>query len=877
MWSKYSCNIKFPYLKNSDKLENKAESIITKYVKNKKVMKRLQFALKTVVYTSNIANFGWVGFWEFFSLINPEFNINDSQTNKIIFEIITSLLNLTSISMTNIYRYDKMLKTKNKKSTFIRDIVKLEFTGNIAEFEEKCDELFNVETYEYTSADFINLFCIFHEMIYNVAKSLGINESKHVITELFFGWLSPYKWAKKGTKYSFTNFINQASETMSVNLTSYDALHELENWAKIQPRNTPENINRINLINTNVQYSNFKTVANYDAAIDQLANNKKEFIIISDITKLQKLIIYGDHQYKLDTNYMKKINDKSNAVDIFKRISEIDKAYSADKKNKEFITNQYNKGHDLKRAAYMKNKFAQLQNINAVYELTSDISDSELTQLIIFMHTGIEFTTSNNTIQRIFAYMKNNPYNAAGNRALYNLYSAFGGLPGVFPGIYTDDVQSPIGNNPLNNEYRLIYAIFRYNSTLSTINRLTRELLDTPNDMNLQFQIRNLKTIATKITSDYRAELQIINTMYNDNIHRSTGFIKRIQTMTGYLNRQIVVNKINEIQTVIEYYMKVHDFSTSLKANIDTYVNRQTGLTHAAQLTAYQDQFDAYYEKTHMKFLKNAEISTFIFGLRYFWVIFKYTISTVIPNQIIKRIFTADGLGDLIDELIGMIGGSLIGSSYLEKIAKGTENPISDLADETFDDKVDPILDDIINNIITQTPQQFKKKVNEPYTVFDDTEDQTIKKEIMKLGGGEQKDIEPMIYLSDNYKKNIVKSVISTSKKQINKKAEKKLKNDSLLRGSITGMIAANTIPSTFSDKLKDKIFLVLCKLSLKAKDLAKFTSTTMNLLLSLLYLSSRLSGIVLEHYKLHRKDFKKNDIKYICDYVSAHNRIIFK
>jgi hypothetical protein len=820
--------------------------------------------------------------------LNPEFNNDEKFLNKILFEIISSLLNITSVSLTSIYKYENMIKKKNKKSSFIQDIIKLEFTGDIGQFEEECDKIFNSETYEYSSADFVNLFCIFHNLIYHIASTLGINDNQSTLTGLIFGWLSPYKWGKKGKKYSFDNFISEASNVLSVDLTSYKAMIELENWAKSRPA-TPENLYRHNLINTlNSQYNFCKNNNQYDLAIILLSHNETEFVIVDNKTSNQKLIIDGT-TYKLNINYFNPIKSTTNQSEIFDRLSAINKSYGSDKKNKTFIETQFNNGFDKKLENFINFEFPN--NINDEFKIQLSSTD-EILQLINFMYIGRKFSTSDHNIQRIFVLLENSRNNANGLRSLYSLYIALGHI--LFRGVVLNQIQDRNATHagyiayrnrardPLDeNVYLYTYIIYVYNQLLIETHALNKLILDPRHQHNLQ---RN-----QTLHASYKHSIEVINHIYTDevndiklkydrSINVSNGFVKPAGTMIGHNNLDQITDKIKTIQVIIDYYQKIHNFITTGKSNISQYVNRHGILTQQHQYDMYKKEFDDYYKNNHFNFLKNAEITGFIFGLRYFWVIFKYTISIILPKKTILKIFTAEGLGNLMDELIGMIGGGIIGPSYLKKISSGTENPLADMADEKFDDKVDPILDDIINNIITKSPSHFQKESKQPYTIFDDTSDTTIQRELIRLGGGKNTDkSEDKIYITGKYKNNIIKSVLSTTKQNINKSSENRIKKDPLLRGSITGSIAANTMKSTFSDKIKDKIFYILCKLSLKAKDASSFITILMNLFLASIYLSSKLSEIVLEHYKLHRKNIKNEKIETICDYVSAHNRIIFK
>ena len=110
-------------------------------------------------------------------------------------KIINSGIRINYFSFKSIIRIQNKIKEINPKSNLFVELGKLQFDGDFEKFENKCDKLFDKETFGYLAGDFATLWCIAGEITGEFIKSrIGANEI-YKMTD-FYDKKNKPKWMK---------------------------------------------------------------------------------------------------------------------------------------------------------------------------------------------------------------------------------------------------------------------------------------------------------------------------------------------------------------------------------------------------------------------------------------------------------------------------------------------------------------------------------------------------------------------------------------------------------------------------------------------------------------------------------------------------------
>lgn len=436
--------------------------------------------------------------------------------------------------------------------------------------------------------------------------------------------------------------------------------------------------------------------------------------------------------------------------------------------------------------------------------------------------------------------------------------------------------------------------ITNYDMTSMELDTANQDFIPITDDLTrINTDLQQINQQLDDIKGKYaEAEKNVLNIQSSD-----TQFLTReSKAITGRIepyNRE--KDHSQEVQALIKYFDTIISYNNTIKSKRET-VGRWKMDTLSALDTEKQMQntFNAFYMDKDIELHKNLEISALMGIMRAIYEVFKIALQ-LSGKKFTSIIFDAERGHQLFDEVLGLIAGSLLGPKYLSKNIINDKDMMEKYAKEviTIDGMKpeDPMLNDLIDDIILKISEEKPYKLpsereEKEFNILVDREDlselkqqhlemtQRLKR---KMGAGKKKKNKPVIKINEkNHKRKIVKNLIQ-HKQAIDKnpkKYQKEFTKDPFLKGSYAGMIANQSYKITMEDRVKRNIHKLLCKLSLKTKNMGKIFSQSMTLTLAMTYIMKRLSAIVINHYIQHR--MQGRTMADLCKFVEPIYRLPF-
>jgi hypothetical protein len=134
-------------------------------------------------------------------------------------------------------------------------------------------------------------------------------------------------------------------------------------------------------------------------------------------------------------------------------------------------------------------------------------------------------------------------------------------------------------------------------------------------------------------------------------------------------------------------------------------------------------------------------------------------------------------------------------------------------------------------------------------------------------------DIDPFISTKD--KKKLIETMMTQNEKigQKPDKFNKEVSKDNMLKGSYVGMISNSVMTPKISSKWKIKVHKLLCKLSLKSRNISNLLTTYLTQSLAISYVASKLTQIVMSDY-IKNKVLMGETLQDLCEYASYPREI---
>jgi hypothetical protein len=429
--------------------------------------------------------------------------------------------------------------------------------------------------------------------------------------------------------------------------------------------------------------------------------------------------------------------------------------------------------------------------------------------------------------------------------------------------------------------------------------------------------------VSTNITELINRPPIVIN---NVNVHY--GDIVNVATIQN-LDHANIEEYINIAKYISAIYF--HNFSMS-EGRMENNIHTNILPLYRKNIKDIKDEdmkkaYDEAIRTKELPFKKNMDISMLVQTIKLTWIIVRTT-SILIPGKVTSYIFSSDKLSKLMDELIGIIAGLILGKKYLKKITekyivKGKKDRILiapshiDVDERKLEEKIDPLLDEMIDNLIQKPPTgvEIKKKEEEVgYSIFTDLDEDDIKREFAKirdvkkmakelkkpkvLVGGKWKKRKPkkkwrdkikdkltekkpedvtviMDKSDDVYKKSVIRSgkIKSMQLLEQRDKVSEQVSTDPKHMGVTAGLLSEKYVKSSLGFRVRKKIHKRLCYLSAKTKLAASLFTSSANFMLAMLYIANKISDTALTQFMENKKFFPSSKTKSICQFVMPRVR----
>jgi len=809
MWTKWACANMNPDIKRSD---FSVADLSERFTSNNKLYPHLSRALKIASYVLTGARITLTTVNDYYHIMNPD---APQKRNKI-FNVVSVIISILQSISINITAYNRRIKSINADSTFISDLLHLRFTGDIGLFESQCDELFNKETDGYFAYDFAALFCIIHDLIFELKLNKFLPIFKKLVPR------SPYR----DQPSTFRDFLTESASNASwILIEEEKALKYLASVIDTQPA-----IDIIRNQDTTIQkYNALKAIFPPD---DKIETN---IFVVRKSTNTRTLLRYSQGNFEI--KYVILDPSRLSSEDLHKKVKSIMRQADRSRDIK-LITETRLKEERQLRIIELKKRFPQ--NLDNEFEITDDIPIRDIQTIIDVVMTG------------------NRPLDRLSTRSAQAIIDKF---------IGDYNSEGYISSLNLQADYREFNDLH---------DELTEEYT---NLINLRGRAPpNRQAIKTSKKELLRIRNTIKKLVRTDNV---------LYPYTRYeVPYNIPVSQNGPIVTSLyEYYIYALNSIIDVK-NIQEDVSSSYNQTDFYQ-TELEETFRKFHKNTAVRFRRNMSATTIFTLIKSLYPVLKF-FGVFIPQNIIDILFNERRLTEFFDEQLGVMAGVLLGPDFLIHVRFMTaseeeeEQSIFTRNFPSLENRMDPILDDMITNVVTTPPEKYIIEEEPELNVLVDYDAELLGREISRLraGGETQPEGETQVIIDEeNFERDLLTTTLNQSENLSEKSQEEinHLEENPTLRGSYVGLMAGKVLPNTITTRFKTKIHRTLCKLSANSSVAASMFSTSLNLLLALSYLSSRMTAVVFDSYMRHRRKIRGDRIEDFCQYVSPSNRSLIR
>lgn len=847
MWKTYGCAKAYPDLA---KLDEKSIDLIERIVTNKKLYNILRI---TLFITSTILtglDFTIDAGFLVHSLITS--NEYTKSEHKVIFDVLKSMVHISKITALNFINIDNRVRAINPKSNFVKEILSLKFTGDFFTFEKDCDRIFGKETYNYTAKDFVSLLCVFIDsMITEKDEKAFINNNMGLIKIL-----SPYRTLKKG-KLNYEDFLDEQSYTITATKNYIELMKtdkkSTEHWKLYHNKNIVidyYDIDENDLVSG-------KYIIKIPLSTPFVDRDKVPKELYNELLIAQKQYNSRELRDIIKSSYKQTdINDAKNKVnEAWKKYEDSIDANKVEKKNLRFENDQASSivigtfvKHLISSKAELRNEDLAIMSdhaskLNIIDNVYSPLLGTITRPEIISMTS----TEDEGKIDAIIEFKRLLDRASSLNDDINIKYSK------------EKDIE-------IQREIEMLNLRLKSGeeSNKIAINKAIGDWVKRRKDISNKrvIAIRELR----KIDKEIKAMTNKHKGLYN--IVRNVKNLTDIRMdLPAQPNKEEMKKQFIEINNLLKYYdaIKIYNETVSNERSVtnDLLLNTHMKMNYNKSM---KRTFEQYNKKGEIKFFRRSAISLTLGSIWAVYPLMKFSVN-IIPSRLKNIIFDSSQSKSLFDEVIGIIAGAVLGPSYLAKnmITKGEmiKKYAKDIISPDSLKDTDPLMNEVISDMITGKIGKTREEPEEDFAVM-------IDEELEKMV---QKDIESYERLRSNIpeKKELITTMIQQNEaiKKDPEKFNKEMEKNPSLKGSYVGMISNKVAKPKVSKKWKNRVHKLLCKLSLRSRDLSRLVSTYLTQSLAITYLSHKLTHIVMSQYIKDKALIGGNTIGDLCDYAS--------
>lgn len=434
------------------------------------------------------------------------------------------------------------------------------------------------------------------------------------------------------------------------------------------------------------------------------------------------------------------------------------------------------------------------------------------------------------------------------NDAVLTLKSKYGGIP---KDLYQqmDIARNKTISKDIDRDIMKVVNDIDISTITRKLNKLYTECFDNDSFKIPQYNNKEIDYILQVLNGSMR------DTTVNAQRNVRPNNVQNVRTLFRYLDTKR--NDVNKHKKYFMTYRSYNDAKTNINTSITNYKNDiLTKMNPDKQL---QKVYENYYMDKDVELSRKVNSGVLI-GILYSLYPVNKGILSLFGRKFVNLIYNPDYMSQVFDEFVGIIGGFLLGRSYLEKHELDTykkEKPVED--NKTEDESLIDDMIDMANKNITQKQSQEKK---DDFNIFADvidfeTEINKQKQMLSKIKAGGYE----AIYTGGSIEKK-EKKIIDRREKAYKKELLRmenelktdKYKNDKFYRGLYEGMIGRTAYEINMNDKIKYKIHKLICQLVQTNKKNTFVITQSLTSILSIYYIIHKLSSICFASLSKNRK-----------------------
>lgn len=641
------------------KLNKESETLIEKISKDDKLNSVLKFVLNFLGTTLTAGS--WLADMGFqtYSILNPDFHM--SQDTKRIYNVFTSASRFIGHGALNLVELDNKVKLVNPESNMINAILNIEFNGDWSYLEKQFEDIYSKETASYQAYDYLAFICILiNETTSSLMDYTKPLDSKNIMSE--------FKKMKDKVQDSLRRIDNMNDEE----IRQYIKDNHKEFLSERQMILIDENKDKPYLIDNFIDGISDKKKAIKDKF-------DKEYKTVLEFNERDMNLLTKDERKKLESDLQRVYNMQSSKKDLLNFFSGVSSNPSktlgiqSDSKVINTLTSLFS--YDIKDITKEQIKEGRIPE--------------ELIKKVLTEHERGE-------IRKVFATSKY-------TNTEYTKESAE--LGKALTGIMGNDFEKIRYDKLTRNTIETV-RLFLYNKKP----KIARK--DKPSDADMGKAMEIVRLIYEKIgqPTTENGPLSYEDARYYE--------LLSLDPMPP-----VPATDVKIFETVKDYYQLYFNYNEG-RENLTKDIEFQQYLAAAKNIkdSNIDSIVDTYNKDKRLSIVRNASITAYLGALAAI-----YPVLSVILRLSGKNVTTSflnyKKLANLFDEVIGIVGGIMLGKSFLRN-----DNP-SDLKAYAKDyynlsslpKDNDPLLEDLSLHMIGEMkkiPERFKDKGKEEKKEF---------------------------------------------------------------------------------------------------------------------------------------------------------------